>query len=979
MALILCSHAWGLDPQRSPSEYVFDEWNAGQDFAFGAVHSLAQTPDGYLWVGAEAGLFRFNGITFQPMSGRQAGGLPSGPVQQLATDSDGNLYVLGRDMSLFRFRDGKAEDVLTNVLHAGRSATAMGVGQAGEVIVWTGSGAVWCRQGKPLRSLFRQSITRRNLLVIALAETPEHRLWMGSRDAGLLLLENGKLQDFSANIPDLKINAILPEDQTRLWIGTDEGAIRWDGYQLTQTGVPEELRKKQVIALGKDHEGTVWLSTSEALYRVTAHGEAAVVQPARLTGVNAIFEDREGNLWLGTGDGLARLRDNLFLSYPLSTRQRRNAESSPLYVDGAGRAWYSTAGGILNWRRGTDAGEIKFGNPDDTLYSISGRGNAVWTGTKYGGLKLIRCDAGCRLERSYRAGDGLAENAVTAVFAAADGSVWAGTPNSGVSKLQGTVFTTFTARTGLASDYVRSIAQTNDGTLWFATSGGLSTLRNGVWRTYSAADGLPPGAINCVTVDKNGVLWVAASYGVSFFRDGRFQFVSSFTSGEPVLGTAEQNGSLWVVTASRFFEVKLALAFSAQGTAGSVREFGAVDGFLTGSIARRSPVITSDSLGRIWLSTSRGVSVVNPRRLPAQSVSALPHLQAVIADGSELDLPGNGASTIKVPALRKRLVFDFIGLSLTAPQRVQYQYRLDNFDADWSKPVATREAVYTNLPPGSYRFRVRASNSAGLWSGNEESVPVQVEPAFWQTWWFEGGSVLAAGLCFAAAYVYRLRVVRRRLHLNFQERLFERTRIAQELHDTLLQDFLSASMQLHVAGNRLEQTSLARAPLQRATELMRKAGDEGRAALRQLRLEEDVLSLQDAFSTIPDELIMSGDVDFRLRVEGSTAQLRHLVRDDIYRICREAIVNAVRHSNAKNIDVEVCYDPRELRVTVEDDGCGIDPKILRSGREGHWGIRGMRERADRIEGKLRLVSRPGGGTEVLLRIPGKVAYEAKKS
>ncbi|MBV9679135.1 MAG: hypothetical protein JO185_22560 [Acidobacteriaceae bacterium] len=970
-----CSVAYGLDPNRAPSEYVFEEWGAGQDFKWGAVHSLAQTPDGYLWIGCEAGLVRFNGVVFQLMSGTEANGLPAGPVQQLATDSDGYLWIRERDTSLFRLRNGKAQNVLRSLLHIESGATAMGTGQGGKVIFWTGSKGIWCCKGDPPQSFHHDSSTRRNLLVIAVAEASDHKLWIGSRDAGLWSLQNGELLDYATRVPDLKVNAILPDSENGLWIGTDGGAIRWNGWQLTKASVPKELQKTQIVSLARDHEGNVWAGTGDALYRITAKGDPVVVRTDQIYGVNAIFEDREGNLWLGTDDGLARLRDSAFLSYPYLI-ERRGQENSPVYVDAGGRTWYSAAGGTVNWRLGPEAGEIRIGKPDDTIYSISGRGSDVWIGRKLGGLTLIRCGSRCRGERSYTEANGLAENAVTSVLHAADASVWAGTANSGVSRLQQNRFTTFTSKSGLASNSIRAMAQTQDGTLWFATTDGLSAEHQDIWRTYNASDGLPPGGVNCLSADGEGVLWIGAAYGLAFFRGGQIHAVQwpSAPSEQILELAAGRSDSLWIATPTNIFEVKRTAALNGRIGPGDAREFGGTDGLLTGSVLKRSSSVASDSLGRIWFSTSRGLSVVDPTRLSAQFVPALPHVQAISADGAELKL----SSRVQIPALCKRVVFDFIGLSLTAPQRVQYQYRLDNFDADWSKPVVIRQAVYTNLPPGSYRFCVRASNLAGIWSSEEDSVLVQVEPASWQTWWFQMAAVLVIGLCFAVAYHHRLRTVKQALNLRFQERLSERTRIAQELHDTLLQGFLSASMQLHVAGNRLEDNSPAKAPLQRATELMRKAGDEGRAALRQLRSEEDTASLEDAFSAIPHESMMGDNTSFRLRVEGHTRPLRPVLRDDIYRISREAIVNAIRHSGANNIEVELCYYPHQLRVTVQDDGRGIDPQVIRSGRDGHWGIRGMRERAERIKAKLSLLSSPGGGTEVILRVPGNLAYEFKR-
>jgi signal transduction histidine kinase len=216
-----------------------------------------------------------------------------------------------------------------------------------------------------------------------------------------------------------------------------------------------------------------------------------------------------------------------------------------------------------------------------------------------------------------------------------------------------------------------------------------------------------------------------------------------------------------------------------------------------------------------------------------------------------------------------------------------------------------------------------------------------------------------------------------RLKFSFEERLRERTRIAQELHDTLLQGFLSASMQVHVASGRLSENSPATAPLSRAIQLMDQAGHEGRNALRGLRTSEtDLLNLEQAFSSIRQELAISEEIRFRVIVEGQRQPLQPVLRDDVYRIGREALINAFRHSRAKNIEVELNYALNEFRLFVRDDGCGIDPHTIQSGREGHWGLTGMRERAERIGAKLSLWSGASTGTEVVLLAPGRIAFQS---
>lgn len=324
-------------------------------------------------------------------------------------------------------------------------------------------------------------------------------------------------------------------------------------------------------------------------------------------------------------------------------------------------------------------------------------------------------------------------------------------------------------------------------------------------------------------------------------------------------------------------------------------------------------------------------------------------------------------------------MFSFAGLSLSVPERVRFRYLLERYDRDWSKPVSDRQASYTNVGPGSYHFRVIASNPDGIWSNTEASLAFDVAPQYWQTWWFRGCVIAALALMTVALYRLRMRQLTSRLNLRFEERLAERTRIAQELHDTLLQGFLSASMQLHVATDRLPLDSPVRASFTRPLELIRQVIEEGRNAVRGLRsTPSPSLDLEHAFARIQEELQAperSGTpVDFRVVAEGQPAALHPLVRDEVFAIGREALRNAFRHANAKQIEVEVNYSSSSLRVSVRDNGCGIDQQILSDGRAGHFGLSGMRERAERISAKLRLWSSHGTGTEIELIVPGNIAY-----
>ena len=378
--------------------------------------------------------------------------------------------------------------------------------------------------------------------------------------------------------------------------------------------------------------------------------------------------------------------------------------------------------------------------------------------------------------------------------------------------------------------------------------------------------------------------------------------------------------------------------------------------------------------GRIWFSMARGLSVADPRLADVLAPPAIVNIESISLDGKPVD----NMESLTVPAAYKRITFGYASTSLAAPERVNYRFKLDGFDHAWSSPVTTREAVYTNLTPGDYRFHVMASSSDGLWNGAETTFGFKVEPALWQTWWFRTTSLLAVALAAIALYRFRLHTVTQQLNLRFDERLSERTRIARDLHDTLLQGVLSASMHLHVANDLLADDSPAKPLITRVIDLMGQVTTEGRDAVRGLRssdAETDDLEL--AFSRVQKQIAVSDSTKFRIIVEGEVTHIHPVIRDEVYRIGREALTNAFRHSQASEVELELEYLSNGLRLLVRDNGQGL-PAELREGRDGHWGLVGMNERAKGIGSKLRVWSREGSGTEVELTVPGQIAFDTSR-
>jgi len=977
--LCLVHTAAAIDPRRELSQYIRDRWGSSKGFPGGQVYAITQTRDGYLWIGAEKGLVRFDGINFRLFLQADSPLLPVGPVRGLVADSEGALWIHWGGPRMLRYRDGKFKDVSSLLEREEPAITAMGRGTNGDVLLSAlVSGAVRYSGGKFVR--LAAPVELPNFLVISLAEAPDGKVWLGTRDLGLFYASNGKISSIGKPLSDRKINCLLPISNEEVWIGTDNGVVRWDGVAVTTAGLPASLTDVQALTMIKDRDANIWVGTNKGLIRVGPQGTVAFSKrDTDSAPVTALFEDREGNLWAGTSQGIERLRESAFVTY--SKDEGIAAENSgPVYVDSENRVWFGPAAGGLYWlKEGTVQRVNSGGLQNDVIYSITGDTTGLWLGRQKGGLTHLSYKDGSYNTETYTEAQGLAQNSVYAVSRSRDGSIWAGTLSGGVSQFNGGKFANYTIKNGLVSNTIDAIVESADGTMWFATPNGVSALSNGNWKSFKVQDGLPSNRVNCFFEDSTGLLWVGTDSGLAFFDSRKFQTPAKVppSLSEPILGlVAGDSGSLWIATTNHVLRVTRDNLRNNQLTETDVTEFGIADGLRGSEGVRRNRSVTHDSSGMIWFSLSNGLSVVDPSRLERGSAPAIVHINSMAADGNPLELSGD----IRIPSARQRIAFSFVGLSLSIPERVKFRYRLDNFDREWSGPISAGEAIYTNLSPGSYRFEVMASNSDGLWNGKVASVAFEIVPAFWQTWWFRVSALLAIGVIGLAFYRIRLLQLTRQLNVRFEERLAERTLIAQELHDTLLQGFLSASMQLDVAVDQLPEGSPLRPRLVRVLDLMRQVIDEGRNAIRGLRLSnngsEDIAV---ALSSINQELNSSGETGFRVIVEGSARPLHPIVRDEVYRISREAVVNAFRHARAKNITVEVSYLENQLRLLINDDGCGIDSDVLESGRDGHWGLSGMRERAERIKARLKVRSRVGAGTEVELSVPTAVAFEVQSN
>ncbi len=1006
LAFICSLHrACALDPSRTMSQYMRDQWGRDRGFPGGSVTAITQTRDGYLWIGTSKGLIRFDGLDFRILQQAAPTTFPIGAVQELVVDGGGNLWVLLQNTKVLRYHDGKFE--------LGREEAEFGITSVsrqrdGTVLLSSlAYGALQYRAGKyqnltptaysasptanqttatsdNLSSRLSWAtgvVTHRfaepNSAVISTAETTDGITWLGTRDKGLFYMREGRVYPSGMKLPDVKINCLLPAEKGELWIGTDKGIARWNGARIISEGVPPSLRHSQILSMVRDRDSNLWVGTASGLVRLSADGVSAKGVNTQDQGtITALFEDREGNLWVGTPRGIECLRDSAFVTYAVTGRASES--SGPIYIDQEDRVWFGPTEGGLSWMRD---GQVERLSSDllnhDVVYSITGSQSELWIGRQQGGLTNLRNIGRSMIAKTYTERDGLAQNSVYTIHQSADGTVWAGTLSGGVSRLKDGKIKTYTTSDGIGANSIASIADAPDGTMWFATSGGLSELVKDHWRTYTARDGLPANDVSCILRDSTGVIWIGTTGGLAYLKaDHVYASGTNRESlSESVLGIAEDhNGSLWVVTLNHVLRVSRAALLLGVIHDEDIREYGAPDGLHGTEGVRRDRSVAEDLHGNIWLSMNRGLSVVVPSRADGESVPAIAHVETVSVDGNPLAMD----PPVRIPASHRRISIDYTGLSFAVPDRVRFRYRLDGFDQSWSEPVSSRRAIYTNLGPGTYRFRVMASNSFGLWNGSEATVSFHIEPAFWQSWWFQLSSILALACVTWLLYRLRLYQISRQFDMRVEERIGERTRIARELHDSLLQGFQGLLFHLQAAQNMLpERPQEAKRALEGVLDQGDQALAEARNAVQDLRASTTVHDdLSEALAVTAQELAAHNpSVKFRVLVEGKPRSLDPILRDEVYRFAREALRNAYSHAHAHNIEAEITYADLRFVLRIRDDGTGIDPKVLFSGsRAGHWGLPGMRERAKNFGGNMEVWSEGGAGTEVELIIPALIAY-----
>ncbi len=967
---------WALDPDRSIAQYTHTRWTSAEDGAPDFILSLAQGRDGYLWIGARDGLFRFDGIGFEristdrPQDDRAA-------VSALMVARDGTVWVGYSSGGIETYRGGKLRDA--GVPNA--RAYVMSFAQ-------TADGAVWAELGGVFPHLMRYRNGDWQPVGDSWGLPQEHPIdLLAARDGSLWLTTLQSVYSLPRGTSRFKKmtatpigHAALGEDRAgRIWL-TDAGGSRpmiWPQHGRFPYPTPPAPR---AVGTFFDRDGNLWgITGPEGIFRVRtpdAAGESTAAAAAARVGTireadgltsnlsPAVLEDREGNIWVGTALGLDRFRDAPVAIEPALRHIPAwgdvllGASDGDVFVGGANRIHRIPPRGVP---------DIVLDNGGDTEALCEGSAGVVWMVTA---RRLVRFHK----NRSTNLPRPPSELGFNDCAVDRHGTLWL-TDSGGLYRQTGSGWA-FQPLPGDDGARARKtlIAKADGSLLVSATSKSLRSIDYPRQTTIDIGGARPLRDLRTIYEGSDGVL-LGGAFGLARVRGKSVRFLDAerVSAVAGLTGISQTpDGETWLMGRrgiTRVLTAELDRAFDDPRRPLNPRIFDSRDGLPAYNVREGKRDVVRGGDGRLWFATAAGTVWIDPARLtrnpapPPVAVSALRACGTSYRDPVRVTLP-SGTTSIEIA---------FSALSLSMPERVLVRYQLEGAEKNWQDPGLRREAFYTNLGPGTYRFRVIARNNDGVWNRDGATLEFTIPPTFLQSNWFVLLTILALFALLWIAYSLRLRQVTARVRATLEVRLAERERIARELHDTLLQSFQGLVLRFQAVADRIPPDQPLRSVVEQALDRADAALIEGRDRVHELRTVSG--NLAGAITAVAGELAVHSTTRFALTVEGHPRELHPMVHDEVANVAAEAIRNAFQHARASEIEAILSYRPGELRFDLRDDGVGL-PAGLAAGDApaGHFGLTGMRERALRAGGALVISSRKNAGTEVTLSIPAGAAY-----
>jgi signal transduction histidine kinase/ligand-binding sensor domain-containing protein len=977
--------AWALVPE--VSGYHHTMWTS--ENGLGAVFDIQQAADGYLWLTTSTGVFRFDGVRFQSVEEATNGAVANSEIHSIFLSRSGGLWMKTRAAGLLFWKDGR----LTTFTDR-RCTPALqleGIAEDRDGSLWLqASGGLFRLHGSVCEQIGAEHGYPGGFPGAILVDRGG-TVWVRTLGGAVLFMPPGQSRfravDFDAGpisaafvfVTDAHYAFLHQAPDGSIWLSDDYGLRR-----VTGKGGGQSSRFGDFTFAA---DGALWAVSDQGLRRFDHVDQWPTLQTpgesfTAADGLSSnaawkVLTDREGSVWVGTNSGLDRLRRTALTAVPLPPAEEHEFG---IVAGDQGSIWTGNRSLPLT-HVAADGRVTSFPRIRGTICLRRLRDGTIWSAGGEDGL-LWRSSGSEFVPMHYP------EKQFGPVISLAvdrNGDLWINTAAGGTYLFSGGNWTKQDQALGRKPGVLGAMTGDEMGNVWFGFSNYLIKWDGHGYQRFSFPNGAP-GASEMTMSIRSKHVWLGGMGGVSMFTDGHFHLMRWKDQNLPgrIFGVLEtQTGDLWMNGASGITHVsaeELSVWLQDPAYAVSGEHLDALDG-LPGLSAERvpEPSLAQSSDGRLWFATTRGIAWLDPVALH-QNLNRLPPpvlITSVLSNGKAYP----GSSNLALPAHTDRLEINYTALSLAIPERVLFRYKLDGVDGDWQEAGTRRQAFYTHLPPGNYRFHVIACNNDGVWNETGASLGIVIQPAFYQMWWFIALVALAGAALLWWAIRLRIAGIAHQLQERLAERVAERERIARELHDTLLQSLFGLTLRFHTAAERLPLGDPARDALDDALQQSDKVMQEGRQRVLNLRARHtECASLADALAEIGRQLRAIHPANFEISVEGRPRTLDPIVQEEILLIGREALTNAFRHSGGDTIEAQLSYHGGALHMCVSDDGRGIDEGVLKAGyRSGHWGLPGMRERANRMRGELRVGRARNGGTEIYLQVPGAVVYRSDHS
>ncbi len=960
--LILCTAGSVTPWAQGFAGYTRHVWQAVDGLPEQTVQAFAQTSDGYLWIGTTGGLLRFDGAHFTLFDrqntpalhensifclmvsrddtlwiGTEGGGiaryahgqfrswttregLSNDFVRAMFQDAPGTIWA-GTDNGLMQFKDDRFVRVDGTPAIPAVSVHSIQQDRSGRL--WVGGFKLYCLENLAAKEYSLGSQLSQNM-VKSIIQTQDGTIWVGTV-SGLDWMPPGEDRFQPVKGISSTVRILRQTSDGVLWIGTiGQGVFQYSAAKLTHITAPAQLPSNTVLNFFEDGEKNFWIGTQTGMLRLTRSPVSVLPLPQQNdSDFGTIYRDRDGSFWIGSTQ-LFQLKDGVII--PQSLPGIRGVHVRNVFRDRSGALWAGTDGNGLFRIAGGQTTHFSSLSNNFIRAIAQARDGSMWIATD-GGLNHIAFEGGKQNIHGYLVADGLAYPSTRALLIDRNGDLWVGT-DRGVSHMRGNTFLSDPAINLLAQMKVWAMHEDADGSLWFGTrDNGLYRLHDGKLAHFTVDDGLASNAIYQILEDGEGHFWMSGPNGISLLN--RHDLDAQAES--PVRHLA--------LTFHSIFEME-----------GNTEIYGGT---------QPSGCITAE--GDVWIPSSRGPIHILP--VPRSLLSPPPlRLQATLGDGR----PSRTAGPIVLAPGNSRLEFSFAPIRLRSQDGLRFHYRLDTFDNNWSPATSARTADYTNLPPGNYHFRVQVFEVGNPDAVTEASFEVVQMPHFYRTWWFIAISVLLMALLIFGAYRYRIRQVRSK----FEAVLEERSRLAREMHDTVIQGCTGVSALIEAVS--MDGSANSAGLLDFAATQLRATINEAREAIWNLRQSDtDVGDIDEKIQSMTAHLSREFQTPVKYSVTGTPFALSYPIAHDLLMVAREAVFNALLHGKPAHVEVTLVYAPNHLTLHVLDDGCGFDADPKEHQRHHHFGVRGMRERIERSGGRFRLGTAPGKGVSIEAQLPRK--------